>query len=565
LVSVSTALELIPFPTKKMISDIIFPNNHSAAFVEGQFDDAEGESEQGISQIPTHSVQTLTSTGEYFENETQNASLIAAEVVDDEDEDEVEGGDELDDLEADLLGEGGNYHQSDTLSSLEHKFNKKLNISQSVTNELKKSEAVQGKRILHTGRDDRATTEQCLDPRTRYILFKMLNKGFLSEINGCLSTGKEANVYYGINNNTGSEYAIKVYKTSILVFKDRAKYVEGEFRFRKGFNKNNPRKMVKTWAEKETRNLKRMEAAGLPVPKVALLKSHVLVMEFLGTNKWAAPRLKVAELSARRLAQCYWDCVFCMRRMYARCKLVHGDLSEYNMLYHEGKLYIIDVSQSVELDHPHAFDFLRIDIKNVNDFFRRNQVLCLSNKVLFEFIIAERSEEEDKIALDELKTRATNGEFNRNDQESKIEDAIFLSSHIPRSLYEVEADEGRIAAKEGNATYDAAVQQMLGHQIPETDDIDNRSTSSEHSERSTQSPGTNDGDRPEEDVWEEREVQASAFGRLPNASEEVRQAAKTLKKEAKKQQKELAKEKRKEKIKKKIKKQAIKHSTRKKH
>ncbi|KAG3118677.1 hypothetical protein PI124_g18579, partial [Phytophthora idaei] len=51
-------------------------------------------------------------------------------------------------------------------------------------------------RTRHTGRDDRATTEQVLDPRTRMILYKMLNHGIVTEINGCLSTGKEANVYH---------------------------------------------------------------------------------------------------------------------------------------------------------------------------------------------------------------------------------------------------------------------------------------------------------------------------------------------------------------------------------
>jgi RIO1 family len=47
------------------------------------------------------------------------------------------------------------------------------------------------------------------------------------------------------------------------------------------------------------------------------------------------------------------------------CRLVHGDLSEYNLLYHQGKLYVIDVSQSMEQDHPHALDFLRMDCRSV--------------------------------------------------------------------------------------------------------------------------------------------------------------------------------------------------------
>jgi RIO kinase 1 len=64
-------------------------------------------------------------------------------------------------------------------------------------------------------------------------------------------------------------------------------------RFRHGYCKHNPRKMVRTWAEKELRNLLRLEAAGLPCPKPILLRSHVLLMTFIGDAGWPAPRLKV--------------------------------------------------------------------------------------------------------------------------------------------------------------------------------------------------------------------------------------------------------------------------------
>lgn len=75
--------------------------------------------------------------------------------------------------------------------------------------------------------------EQVLDARTRMILFKLLSRGVLKEINGCISTGKEANVYHASKDE--DQLAIKVYKTSILVFKDRDRYVSGEFRFRGGY------------------------------------------------------------------------------------------------------------------------------------------------------------------------------------------------------------------------------------------------------------------------------------------------------------------------------------------
>ncbi len=63
-------------------------------------------------------------------------------------------------------------------------------------------------------------------------------------------------MYHAMNEN-GEELAIKVYKTSILVFKDRERYVSGDYRFRRGYSKSNPRKMVAMWSEKERRNLTR--------------------------------------------------------------------------------------------------------------------------------------------------------------------------------------------------------------------------------------------------------------------------------------------------------------------
>lgn len=77
-----------------------------------------------------------------------------------------------------------------------------------------------------------------------------------------------------------------------------------------------------------------------------------------------------------------------MRVLYQQCKLIHADLSEYNMLYHCSHVYVIDVSQSVEHDHPHALDFLRRDITNINDFFRKKQVNVFSDWHLFQFIVA---------------------------------------------------------------------------------------------------------------------------------------------------------------------------------
>jgi RIO kinase 1 len=309
-------------------------------------------------------------------------------------------------------------------------------LSKSAQNQLQRSlRNAETGRTRHTGRDDRATTEQVLDPRTRMILYRMLNHGIVTEINGCLSTGKEANVYHA-RLPDGREGAIKVYKTSILVFKDREKYVSGEFRFRHGYSKSNPRKMVKLWAEKEMRNLRRLRDAGLRCPEPLLLRSHVLLMDFIGRDGWAAPRLRDARLSATRFRECYLDCIKMMRIMYQTCKLVHGDLSEYNILYYQQQLYFIDVSQSVEHEHPSAADFLRKDCRNVNDYFRKYGGLTpMTTQELYDFVTHPSIPDVDA-HLEQIQDVIANRPTERSASE-QVDDAVFMSTFIPRSLGEV--------------------------------------------------------------------------------------------------------------------------------
>ena len=146
--------------------------------------------------------------------------------------------------------------------------------------------------------------------------------------------------------------------------------------------------MVRTWAEKEMRNLKRLIVHNIPCPKPYLLKAHILIMDFIGHNGWCAPRLKeVTNLNNIQWYECYIDICIYIRRMYHDCNLVHGDLSEYNILYLHNKVYIIDVSQSVEHTHPYARELLHKDIQNISDFFRKKGIgNILSNYQLFQFI-----------------------------------------------------------------------------------------------------------------------------------------------------------------------------------
>ena len=527
----------------------------------------------------------------------------------------------FDEIESSLMGDDayGKFHNLSNGAEL----GKKINLSVRIQNDITRSEKKGEKRQSHYGRDDRATSEQVLDPRTRLILFKLLSNGFLTEIDGCLSTGKEANVYYAKGAN-GLEYAVKIFKTSILVFKDRDKYVSGEYRFRNGYCKSNPRKMVRTWAEKEMRNLKRLNAAGIPSPEPHLLKSHVLVMDFLGKDGWCAQRLKEVTLNAAQLVSGYATIVIDMRRMYQECNLVHGDLSEYNLLWHNERPVIIDVSQSVELSHPYANDFLRKDVSNVTDYFSKKNMLVLSKLELFNFIVTKNlvasastsasapkqpeTVEELQVKLDELLEKATveaNAEddlafeatqaratsaaatslvselqgLSTYDQEQvenearaeiqhkkDVDEAVFLQAYIPTSLHEIHnpAEEmRRLQSGKREAAYAAAVQNMLAPPAsggPETNGVETSKEGTASAEGSQKGDDDEDSDSDEDgSEYYSSDESDGKYRRTLPAHENAEKRQKA--KEARKEAKKLAKEAASEKRKVKIPKHVKKRAT----
>ncbi|XP_012564707.2 serine/threonine-protein kinase RIO1 isoform X1 [Hydra vulgaris] len=403
-------------------------------------------------------------------------------------------------------------------------------------------------------RKDRATVEQVLDPRTKMILFKLLNKGVISEINGCISTGKEANVYHA-STPSGINRAVKIYKTSILIFKDRDKYVSGEFRFRHGYCKGNPRKMVRTWAEKEMRNLTRLCGAGIPCPEPIILRSHVLVMDFIGHDGFPAPLLKDANISESKARELYLRCVRIMRDMYWKARLVHADFSEFNILYNapENLMYVIDVSQSVEHDHPSSLLFLRKDCTNINEFFRKHGVNVMTVKELFDFVtdplINEDNIEQYLETLQEVSSKRSIEDVVHN----VVEEEVFKNAYIPQRLDEViDYERDTRAAKQGSDQFYYANLTGLNKELSgaksQPDLIENSSTNNVHPSNLVETSSDSESDSNSESSEEE------SFNKNPEDAIENAKNRKIMRKENKKLVKDQNREKRKDKVPKHVKK-----------
>ena len=123
------------------------------------------------------------------------------------------------------------------------------------------------------------------------------------------------------------------------------------------------------WPMQEWDMLRRGWASGASVPYPVEQTEDGVLMEFIGDDSQAAPKLAQAGLSATELASA-WEQVVDNVRALTAAGLVHADLSAYNLLWWKGRLVVIDLPQAVEFTtNTDAFELLHRDVANVGGWF----------------------------------------------------------------------------------------------------------------------------------------------------------------------------------------------------
>ena len=207
--------------------------------------------------------------------------------------------------------------------------------------------------------------EEVFDKPTLMTIYELMNKGEIDEIFGAVKAGKESKLYWGTSPK-GEELAIKIFLTVSHEFrKGMLTYITGDPRFK--HVRKDTRSLIYAWARKEYRNLTEAHEAKVRVPKPYNVQNNVLLMQFIGKNGVSAPLLREVEL--RNPEKVYRSLMFNVKRLYRKAKLVHGDLSEYNVMYWKSRPVIFDVSQAVNLKHPNSEQFLTRDLENLNRYF----------------------------------------------------------------------------------------------------------------------------------------------------------------------------------------------------
>ena len=227
--------------------------------------------------------------------------------------------------------------------------------------------------------EDTRSLEEVFDRRTIMTVLRILNTNKLKEITGVIKSGKESRVYHGLDPD-GMEIAVKIFLTTSAIFRQgRLKYFQGDPRFKS--IPHDTASLVDQWALKEFWNLKLAEEAGLAVPSPLYHEKNVVLLSFIGKDSVPAPLLR--EVSLERPREWYRKIVEMLKTLHDKAKLVHGDISEYNIMIPDGYPVLIDFGQAVQTDHPEAAIFLERDVQNLNHYFQGLGVRTSSYKTLF--------------------------------------------------------------------------------------------------------------------------------------------------------------------------------------
>ena len=212
---------------------------------------------------------------------------------------------------------------------------------------------------------------EVFDRTTKETLAYLHRRGKIEELYGVISTGKEANVFAGIDSE-GRKVAVKIYRTYTTEFRRIWEYLAADPRI--GYLPKDMRKLVFQWTRREFKNLQRAIKYAVRAPEPIAFRNNVLVMEFIGDES-PAPRLKDVEksLSKEDFEELYSYLIGAIERLWKRGDMVHGDLSEYNVLLWDSPV-IIDWSQATVKRNRMSVELLKRDLRNVISYFARKGV-----------------------------------------------------------------------------------------------------------------------------------------------------------------------------------------------
>jgi RIO kinase 1 len=213
-------------------------------------------------------------------------------------------------------------------------------------------------------REEWKTYNNVFDQHSHRIIFELSSQGYFKDLTSQIALGKEANVFMATKKD-GTKIIVKIYRLENKNFNNMFYYINADPRF--AGIENQKRKIVYSWVQREYRNLL-LAREKVKVPTPLGFKDNILMMEYIGDES-PAPMLK-DEFPEN--ADAFFKLVIKGIKGMLDAGLVHGDLSDFNILNYKNKPVFIDMSQSTVLKNQNAKELLERDLKNIFRVFRKH-------------------------------------------------------------------------------------------------------------------------------------------------------------------------------------------------
>ena len=220
------------------------------------------------------------------------------------------------------------------------------------------------KASLNNFEKNRKIYHEVFDNRLYNSISKLYSKKVLDTMEGLISTGKEANIFLAHKND--KKIVLKIFRRETTSFSKFLEYVESDPRF--PVIKKNRAMISNLMAQKEFRNLKLAERFGCLAPKSIKFIDNIVVMDCIGDPEVTLDKLNKSEIEANK--EKIFKGIEDNMKALKKGRLVHGDLSEYNIIFSKD-VYFIDMSQSTTYDNPRAKKFYLKDLQNIKKLFER--------------------------------------------------------------------------------------------------------------------------------------------------------------------------------------------------
>lgn len=236
-------------------------------------------------------------------------------------------------------------------------------------------------KFLNKMSEDYDVFDNVFDMPTLMTINELRRDGIIQYIETSLAAGKESKVYLAVAPDS-SLRIVKIYLIVSAEFKKRMQYIAGDPRF--SDIKRGSRSLIMTWARKEFKNMHTAHAAGVRVPLPIAVKKNVLVMEFVADSE-GNPMPALINTEEITLND-YQQVIEQMTMLYQKAKLVHADLSEYNIFKTNLGIMLFDFGSAIDIQQPNSKQFLFRDVSNINRFFEKRGIEVLPTAQVIEKI-----------------------------------------------------------------------------------------------------------------------------------------------------------------------------------